>query len=184
MKRLYRKKPDDGHAVCFDEFGPFELRPTHGKHYAKCTKPDRLPATYSRPHGVRHFLSFYDVHQDILWGYVRKRKRWQEVLDVLQLMRRRYPIEERIYLVLDNFSPHKRKEIRRWIRQNNVTLVWTPTNASWLNRIECQFTEIKKFVFDNTNYQTHQALIKALNKFITYRNKRNKKRKVNYLKRH
>lgn len=103
---------------------------------------------------------------------------------MLQRMRRGYPIEERIYLVLDNFSPHKRKEIRRWVRQNNVTLIWTPTNASWLNRIECQFTEIKKFVFDNTNYQTHQDLIKALNKFIIYRNKRNKKRKLNYLKRH
>ncbi len=38
-------------------------------------------------------------------------------------------------------------------------------------------------MFDNTNHQTHQDLIKALNKFIIYRNKRNKKRKLNYLKR-
>jgi transposase len=99
-------------------------------------------------------------------------------------MRKRYPGDERIYLILDNFSPHRRKEIRRWARKNNVTLVWTPTNASWLNRIECQFTEIKKFVFENSNHQSHKKMYIALTKFITYRNKRNKKRKLTKLKRH
>lgn len=99
-------------------------------------------------------------------------------------MRNRYSIDERIYLILDNFSPHKKKEIRKWARLNNVVFVWTPTNASWLNRIECQFTEIKKFVFDNSDYIYHIQMYRALQKFITYRNHRNKKRKIIYLKRH
>lgn len=70
-------------------------------------------------------------------------------------MRARYPLHERIYVVLDNFSPHRRGEIRRWAKRNNVVFVWTPTNASWLNRIECQFTELKKFVFHNTYFRSH-----------------------------
>jgi len=161
-----------------------EVRPHHGSTWARRQHPNRLPATYRRLQGVQHLLAFYDVHQDILWGYNRPRKRWQELLEVLHRLRRRYPGDERIYLVLDNFSPHKRKEIRVWARMNNVRLVWTPTNASWLNRIECQFTELKKFVFDNTNYHSHREVRNAIIKFLTYRNRRNKKRKNINLKRH
>ena len=160
-----------------------EIRPYHGRHWKKKAKADRLPATYSRLQGVGHLLAFYDLYEDTMFGYIRKRKRWKEFLDVLQLMRRKYPSGERIYLILDNFSPHRRKEIRKWAKNNMVKLIWTPTNASWLNRIECQFTEIRKFVFDNSNYKSHCEVNLALRKFITYRNKRNLKRKLIKLKR-
>lgn len=156
----------------------------HGSVWAVQGKPDRLPATYRRPHGVRHFLAFYDVHEDVLWGYFRAHKRWQQVLDVLQRVRARYPFRERIYLVMDNFSPHRRIEIRRWARQSNVILVWTPTNASWLNRIECQFTEMKSAVFHNSFYTKHEDVKHNMYRFLRYRNARNKKRKLHNLKRH
>ena len=184
MKRLYRRVPQNAHVVCYDEFGPIELRPVHGAVWARKREPDRLPATYRRPHGVRHLLAFYDVHEDFLWGYFRARKRWQEVLAVLQRVRQRYPDGERIYLVMDNFSPHRRAEIRRWARKANVTLVWTPTNASWLNRIECQFTELKSAVFHNTYYTKHNDVKHYTYRFLRYRNARNKKRKLLNLKRH
>lgn len=163
--------------VCFDEFGPIELRPYHGSTWALRTKVSRLPATYRRTKGVRHFLAFYDVHQDNLWGYMRKRKRSIEFLDVLRWMRRGYPEEEQIYLILDNFSPHLHKKVFKWAKDNKVTLVFTPTNASWLNRIECQFTEVKKFVFEGTHYQEHEEVESAIKRFLNYRNARNRKHK-------
>ena len=156
----------------------------HGSVWAVRGKPDRLPATYRRPHGVRHLLAFYDVHDDVLWGYFRAHKRRQEVFDVLRRVRARYPQRERIYLVMDNFSPHRRIEIRRWARQSNVTLVWTPTNASWLNRIECQFTELKSAVFHNSSYTKHEDVKHNTYRFLRYRNTRNRKRKLLNLKRH
>ena len=45
----------------------------------------------------------------------------------------------RIYLVNDNLSLHWTPEIRAWAELHNVELVPTPTSASHLNRIECQF---------------------------------------------
>lgn len=170
--------------VCYDEFGPIELRPVHGRVWAAHGAPDRLPATYRRTHGVRHLLAFYDMHDDVLWGYFRPRKRWQEVLDVLERVRTRYPLRERLYVVMDNFSPHRRAEIRRWARRSNVILVWTPTNASWLNRIECQFTELKAAVFHNSFYTEHNDVKRNTYRFLRYRNARNKKRKLLNLKRH
>ena len=160
----------NGPTICFDEFGPLEIRPQAGRTWRPVGKPDRLPATYRRTQGVRHWLAFYDLHDDKLWGYVRPRKRSREVLEVLKKMRRRYPMDQRIHLILDNFSPHGTQKVRTWCRRNNVHLIWTPTNASWLNPIECQFTPVKEFVIRNTYYDNHDELRTALNRYAAYRN--------------
>nr|WP_223854163.1 helix-turn-helix domain-containing protein [Microbispora bryophytorum] len=38
----------------FDEFGPLGIRPAHGSGWAKQGRPDRLPATYHRTHGITY----------------------------------------------------------------------------------------------------------------------------------
>jgi len=167
----------NGPTISFDEFGPLEIRPQPGQSWCRSRKPDRLPATYRRTHGVRHWLAFYDVHADKLWGYTRPRKRSREVLHVLKLMRRRYPAEQRIHVILDNFSPHGTKDVRRWCRHNNIHLIWTPTNASWLNPIECQFTPVKEFVIRNSYYENHAELRLALNRYAAYRNRYAKRKR-------
>lgn len=161
----------NGPTLSFDEFGPLELRPQAGQSWQRQGHPDRLPATYTRPHGVRHWLACYDVHANRLWGYLRPRKRGREVLEVLQRIRRRYPPAQRLHLILDNFSPHLVPTVQRWCRQANVHLIWTPTNASWLNPIECQFTPVKEFVIRNTFYSDHTSLRMALHRYACYRNR-------------
>ena len=161
----------NGPTISFDEFGPLEVRPQHGQCWRSTSRPRRLPATYTRKHGVRHWLAFYDIHADKLWGYTRRRKRAIEILAVLKRMRRRYPLKQRIHLILDNLSAHGTPEVRRWCRKNNVHLIWTPTNASWLNPIECQFTPVKEFVIRNSNYADHGEISKALKRYADYRNR-------------
>ena len=170
IRRYVNQPADNGPTIAFDEFGPLEIRPQPGRTWRPMGHPDRQPATYTRPHGVRHWLAFYDVHADRMWGYTRSRKRHQEVLDVLKRLRRRYSPERRIHLILDNFSPHRHRAVRRWCRRNNIHLIWTPTNASWLNPIECHFTPIKRFVLENTDYHGHDELRRALQRYVTYRN--------------
>ena len=177
--RQYMNQPcANGPTISFDEFGPLEIRPQAGQSWRPVGRPDRLPATYHRTEGTRHWLAFYDVHADKLWGYVRARKRSREILDVLKRMRGRYPRQQRIHLILDNFSPHGTPEVRRWCRQNNVHLIWTPTNASWLNPIECQFTPVKEFVIRNTDYHSHAEVRTALNQYAVYRNNYAKRKTI------
>ena len=88
-----------------------------------------------------------------------------------------HPMDQRIHLIVDNFSPHGKAEVRRWCRENNVHLIWTPTNASWLNPIECQFTGVKKFVFHNSYYGDHKELADALRRYALYRNRHAKKKR-------
>lgn len=148
-----------------------EIRPQPGLAWCHTNHPKRLPATYTRPYGVRHWLAFYDVHRRRLWGYVRPRKRHQEFLGVLKLLRDSYQMNQRIHLILDNFSPHRKSKALRFCRQNNIHLIWTPTNASWLNPIECQFTHVKEFVIRGADYRNHSDLKIFLNKYVRYRNK-------------
>ncbi len=167
---LYRAKPDDGVVVCFDEMGPIQLIPHHGSGWAPNTLPQRLRATYNRRSGVRYLFGAYDVHADRLHGRLRARKNAGEVLAFYRQIRMRYARRLRIYLVADNLSTHKTPPIREWAADNNVELVFTPTYASFLNRIECHFWGIGEFVVNNADYDSWDALAAAMADHIRYRN--------------
>jgi transposase len=61
--------------LAFDQFGPLSIRPCHGTAWARRSKPDRLPATYHRAHGIRYFHGCwcYSLGDDRLWGVTRRR---------------------------------------------------------------------------------------------------------------
>ncbi|HSF92356.1 MAG TPA: IS630 family transposase [Paracoccaceae bacterium] len=171
LHRLYGKRPADGRRVCVDEFGPLNLQPRHGQCLAGGKKRvERLRATYHRHGGVRHFLAAYDLETGRLFGRFTKNKTWKEFLSFLRWLRHRYPRKQRLYVVLDNFKPHIKAEVVTWAKVNNVQLVFTPTNASWLNRIECQFTALRKFALDNSDYTTHEEQQAAIESYLRWRN--------------
>jgi len=55
---------------------------------------------------------------------------------------------------------------------HNVKFYFTPTNASWLNRIECQFTALKKFALENSDFRTHPEQQEAIESYLAWRNGR------------
>ena len=167
---LYRQCPPGGVVVCFDEMGPIQLIPHHGSGWAPQKLPERLRATYSKRNGVRYLFGVYDVHQDRLHGRLRAHKNAGEVLAFYRQIRMRYDPRLRIYLVADNLSTHKTPAIREWAAKSNVELVFTPTYASFLNRIECHFWAIGEFVVKNADYPDWNALAKAMADHIRYRN--------------
>ena len=164
---MYRNPPIDGKVLCLDEFGPLEIRPQLGENWV--IKSDLVPATYMRDKGVRHLIAFLDLGSDKLYGHIKKRKRWMELLHVFKYMRSLY--KEKLYVILDNFSPHIKEEVTSWCEKNDIELVFLPTNASWLNRIECHFAALRKFAIRNSNYQSHKELASAIRRYIIWRNK-------------
>ena len=167
---LYRAKPADGVVVCFDEMGPIQLIPHQGSGWAPEKLPERLRATYSKNNGVRYLFGAYDVHADRLHGRLRAHKNADEVLGFYRQIRMRYDPRLRIYLIADNLSTHKTPAIREWAAESNVELVFTPTYASFLNRIECHFWAIGEFVVKNADYPDWPALATAMADHIHYRN--------------
>lgn len=157
--------------ICVDEFGPLSLQPFRGKGWFQQRRPNRLRATYTRPHGVRHLLAALDLKTNKLYGHASKTKKHEDILRFFNVLRRRFHRSEKLYIILDNFSPHHHKKVKAWADENNVELIFTPTYASWLNRIECHFAPLRKFVLEGSDFREHKDLGSAIQAYLRWRNK-------------
>lgn len=182
-----RAEPADGDpsvVICMDEFGPLNLQPHPGRQWAavggRHADASRAPrrrrrATYKRPHGIRHLLAAYDLSTDRLYGHIKLRKGRTEFLAFCRYIRSLHPIEVRIAIVLDNFSPHLTTKtdprVGEWAAANNVELAYVPFYASWLNRIEAQFTALRYFALDGTDHESHEEQSRMIRRYIAWRNR-------------
>ncbi|GAA1300020.1 IS630 family transposase [Saccharothrix xinjiangensis] len=168
---LYDHPPDDGRAICLDEFGPLNLMPRKGKAWRPATSPRRLRATYNRRHRVMHTLAALDLTTGKIHYRIRRRKRHHEFLDLLKALRARWP-DQRLHLVMDNFSPHRHPDVREWAVDHDVELVFLPTCSSWLNWIESEFAAPRYFARGGTDHRSHAEQNAAIASFIRRRNAR------------
>ncbi|MCC0574469.1 IS630 family transposase [Streptomyces californicus] len=168
---MYDAPPADGRVVCVDEFGPLNLQPRKGKAWRPLRSPRRLRATYNRYDGVMHMLAALDLATGKIYYRIRQRKRWYEFLGLLKALRSRWP-GEKLYIVLDNFSPHKHPNVRAWAAANNVELVFLPTYGSWLNWIESEFAALRYFALNGTDHRSHGEQNAAIAAYIRWRNAR------------
>nr|WP_239029369.1 transposase [Pseudonocardia acidicola] len=99
--------------------------------------------------------------------------RWQEFLDFCRRLRRRFPAGP-LYLVCDNYGSHHKAEAQAWCAAHDIELVFTPTNACWLNWIECEFTALRHVTLDGSDYPSHSAQEAAIAGYIRWANKRAK----------
>jgi transposase len=168
---------------CVDEFGPLNLQPRPGRQWAavsgKNKEPGREPrprmrATYHRTQGVRHLFAAYELGEDKLFGHVKQRKTRTRFLEFCRYLRSLYPPSTRIAIVCDNYSPHlstrRDSRVGTWAKANNVEFAYTPTNSSWLNRIEAQFTALRYFSLDGTDHASHQEQASMIRRYIIWRN--------------
>jgi transposase len=162
--------PGGGRVICVDEFGPLNLQPRPGHGWFPRGAPARLRATYHRDGGVRQMLAALDLASGQMFYRFRDRKRWREFLGFLRQVRTRFPAG-RLYIVCDNFSPHRKAEVTVWCAAHDVELVFTPSNASWLNRIESEFTALRYFTLDGSDYPSHAEQEKAIAGYIRWHNR-------------
>jgi transposase len=168
---------------CMDEFGPLNLQPRPGRQRAavsgKNAEPGRAPrprmrATYHRTDGVRHLPAAYELGEDKLFGHVKPRKTRTRFLEFCRYLRSLYPPQVRIAIICDNFSPHlataRDGRVGAWAAASNAEIAYTPTNSSWLNRIEAQFTALRYFALDGTDHATHKEQASMIRRYIIWRN--------------
>ena len=177
--------PGDPEVVfCVDEFGPLNLQPRPGRQWAHRggTARDpgegprrRLRATYHRTGGVRHLFAALELGSDTMYGHIKKRKRRGEFLQFCRYLRSLHPPQVRIAVVCDNFSPHlttrKDKRVGQWAAASNAEIAYTPTNSSWMNRLECQFTALREFTLNGTDHATHREQGSMIRRYIAWRNR-------------
>jgi len=182
--RTADRGPGDPEVIfCLDEFGPLNLQPHPGRQWAavsgKHKEPGRAPrrrrrATYTRTAGVRHLFAAYELGEDKLYGHIKPRKTRARFLEFCRYLRSLYPPEIRIAIICDNFSPHlttrKDNRVGQWATASNTEIAYTPANASWLNRIEPQFTALRYFALDGTDHASHRDQASMIRRYIIWRN--------------
>jgi transposase len=178
--------PEDGDpeiVFCVDEFGPLNLQPRPGRQWAPVSgrhkEPGRAPrrrmrATCTRTAGVRHLSAALELGEDKLYGHIKPRKTRTRSLEFCRCLRSLYPASVPIAIICDNFSPHltTRRDGRVGARAkaNNVEIACTPTNSSWLNRVEAQFTALRYFTLDGTDHATRKEQASTIRRYIIWRN--------------
>src|SRR6266511_378929 len=171
IRRLYERRPPRARVICFDEFGPLELRPAGGSVWARRREPARVRATYHRGGGTRTLLAFYDVHAGALGGIFRRRRRVAEVAEAFRRLRACYP-RWRLFVVLDNLRHiHDSPRFLALLRRVRITPVFTPTEASWLNLIEAQFGALKRATLTNTDDPDHASRQRRSYRDLRYRHR-------------
>jgi DDE superfamily endonuclease len=163
--------------VCFDEWGPHEIKPIGGIAWARRTLPRRMRATYHRRHGTEQFFGFYDVHADCLDGLFRKRKRLPELFEAFRRLRRCYP-GKKLLVVMDNLrNVHDNPRFLALLRRLKIEPVFTPTEASWLNLIEAHFGSMRRFTLANTDDPSHAVRRRRIYRYLRYRHRRTRTQK-------
>ncbi|MGW4489476.1 IS630 family transposase [Amycolatopsis sp. NPDC004368] len=167
---LYDHPPVDGRVLCVDEFGPLNLQPRPGHGWFRRGQPARLRATYNRHAGIRQMFAALDLVSGQVFYRFRDRKRWPQFLDFCKQLRRRFPTGK-LYLICDNYKPHAKAEVTGWCTDHGIELVYTPSNASWLNWVECEFTALRYFALDGSDYPSHAAQEAAIAGYLRWRNR-------------
>jgi hypothetical protein len=82
-----------------------------------------------------------------LYGYIKPRKTRTRFPEFCRYLRSLYPATA-----------------------NNVEIACPPTNSSWLNRIEAQFTALQYFSLDGTDHASHKEQASMIRRYIIWRN--------------
>ena len=120
-------------------------------------------------------MAALDLGRDQMLLRVVRAQNRDTLVSFCQLIRAQYPLEFRVAVVLDNFSPHLSTaaddRVGPWAEANNAELAYTPTNGSWLNRIEGHFPHSRYFALDGTDHRSHEEQNGMIRRYIVWRNR-------------
>ncbi len=164
--RLYLHPPRGTRVICADEKTHLQiLESLHPARPMRPGQPMRVEQTYRR-HGVLAILAGLDVRTGRVTALVRRRRRHQEFLALLQALRHRWP-RGRLIVVADNLSIHTHPAVTAWIdaQAGRVRLAFLPLHASWLNQIELWFSILERQCLKRASTTTYAQMAHRITRF-------------------
>jgi putative transposase len=98
---------------------------------------------------------------------IRKRKRRQEVAELLQALLDKHP-KGTIFVAWDNFTAHQDDEVEAVVRSaaGRLVLLYLPTYSPWLNPIEMLWRHFRREVTHCELFENVKVLIEASYNFF------------------
>ena len=163
---LYLNPPENAVVLCVDEKSQIQaLDRTAPMLPMQPGLPERRTHDYMR-HGTTTLFAALDIATGTVTAACKPRHRHQEFLAFLKQVARAYPDQE-LHLVMDNYSTHKKAEVRTWLeRHPRIHVHFTPTSASWMNLIEVWFGIIERQAIHRGTFGSVKDLNTKIRAFI------------------
>jgi transposase len=172
ITRLYLHPPRGARVVCVDEKTQVQiLEQVHPPRPLGAGRPVRIEQTYRR-HGIVAILAGLDTRSGEVALIVRRRRRHQEFLELLERIRARWP-RGRLIIVADNLSVHTHPNVRTWLARQDgrVRIEFLPLHASWLNQIELWFSVLERQCLARASLTTFAAMAGRIRTFGAHWNR-------------
>ena len=142
---VYLNPPEKAVVLCVDEKSQMQaLDRTQPGWPLKKGRCGTYTHDYVR-HGTTTLFAALEVLEGRVIGQCLPRHRHQEFLKFLRTLDASYPKGLDLHLILDNYGTHKHAKVKRWLEKHpRFKLHFTPTSASWTNRVERWFRELSE----------------------------------------
>ncbi len=133
--------------------------------------PERRTHDYVR-HGTATLFAALSILNGSVIASVKKKHRHQEFLEFLKQINRETPRKLNLHLILDNYGTHKHPVVRAWLEKRpRFHLHFTPTSSSWLNLVECWFSQLTQKRIRRGVFRSLRALVQALDAYVRENNR-------------
>src|SRR6202035_5720577 len=162
---LYMAPPKNAIVLCVDEKPSIQaLERAQG--YLKLPNGRALTGhshDYKR-HGTTTLFAAFEVATGKVRAAHKKRPRRKEFLDFMDDIFAGYP-KARLKVILDNLNTHKKND--EWLKRHPlVTFHFTPTRASWLNRVEGWFSILQGQSLNGASFTSVEQVKQHIDAFI------------------
>ena len=160
---LYLDPPDRVVVLCVDEKSQIQaLDRTQPGLPLKKRRAATMTHDYKR-NGTTTLFAALAVKSGMVIGDCMSRHRAREFLKGLRRIDRAVEGNREVHLILDTYATHKTSEVKAWLdRHPRFRLHFTPTRASWLNRVERFFAEITAKRIRRGSYSSVEDLEEAI----------------------
>ncbi len=142
---LYMSPPDRALVLCFDETSHIRAldRAQSVLPILPCI-PKWRTHDYKR-NGTTSLFAALDDTTGSAMGKCHRRHQAREFLDFLKVIDRNVPDGLDIHILIDNDATHESAGVKAWLaRRPHWHVHFTPTSASWLNRVQRWFAELTR----------------------------------------
>jgi transposase len=168
---LYLHPPEHAMVLCLDEKSQIQaLDRTQPGLPLKPGRGQTRTHDYKR-NGTATLFAALNAANGEVFGWCQERHRHQEWLKFLRLIDQTIPQDRELHLICDNYATHKHPKVQRWLeRHPRFHMHFTPTSASWLNRVERFFRDLTQNQLRRGVFRDLEELIMTIGSYIDRHN--------------
>ncbi len=168
---LYLDPPEHALVLCCDEKSQIQaLDRTQPGLPLKKGRAQTFTHDYKR-NGVTTLFAALNTLDGNVIGQCMQRHRHQEWLRFLRQIDAATPKAKPLHLIADNYATHKHPKVRAWLGKHpRFPMHFTPTSASWLNRVERFFRDLSEQQLQRGVFHNVPELTRTIGQYIARHN--------------